>query len=607
MGLAVSYEKKSYEEFRAELDEMIDFYKDDNYGPYTACHGEAVPGGSFICKEHVDDLKPRLSQPTRLGSALLVHADTFMVGFNMDGPHVFEAKMAFWNISFVVVAMVGSGLALSQVVTDLAVRPLERMLTTVRTIASTVFKLGKDVEEDDISDDEMEEEVYDVEGTSEMELLETVVQKLAVVAELHTKHTTMDRTEDMRDEDLGILSMLQGNSVAQNTGGAGRRTLKAAQLDMARRKSHAHSQALEDIGITADMYNSLEFNILDLSKQQKLTIAFFTIAHFHAPGDGFVRTQEEKNTLKRFVNAAEKEYKPNPFHNLAHATDCVHMVAKMLRKTGSYEFLAELEQFALLIAGISHDLAHPGVNNGFLSEVGHELALQYNDRSPLENMHCATMYSLVAEEEQNVFGKLTREQYKEVRKHCVETILHTDMMNHNTMVKDLQMTFQMHAEVFVEGDDTVARSAELEVFNQSDVKVLIMNNFLHSADVSNPCRTWETASAWSWMVIEEFFAQGDEERRLGIPVQFLNDRNKLNKPNSQIGFIEFMIAPFYFAQIKLFPGLGELGEELVRNLSKWEEMWSAEVNPSEEDLQKVRARVQKVADNYLEAKNRGGS
>merc|ERR1719272_2675505 len=109
-----------------------------------------------------------------------------MVSFNMDGPVKFESVFSILNVFFITFAMVGSGLALSNVVTDLAVKPLERMLMTVRQIASTVFKFSKDVEEEEDMDDE--EEVYDVEGTSEMELLEKVVQKLAVVAELQTKN-----------------------------------------------------------------------------------------------------------------------------------------------------------------------------------------------------------------------------------------------------------------------------------------------------------------------------------------------------------------------------------------------------------------------------------
>lgn len=541
-----------------------------------------------------------------MASALLVHSDSFMVSFNMDGPIKFESACSVLNVFFITLAMVGSGLALSNVVTDLAVKPLERMLMTVRQIASTVFKFSQYLENED---QKLDEEAYDVDGTSEMELLESVVQKLAVVAELQTKHD-MDQNVDMRHEDLGILSMMRGKAIQAESDG--RRVSVGPHTPTSHSKVMVPSAALEDIGISYEVYKSLAFNIMPLNRNQRQAIAFFTIAHYHSPGDGFVQTQDEKACLKRYVNAADKLYPPNPFHNFAHATDCVHMVARHLRKLGSDDFLSELEQFALLVAGISHDLGHPGVNNGFLSEVGHELALKYNDRSPLENMHCAKLYTLAADEETNVFGKMTREQYKEVRKICIETILHTDMVTHQQLVKDLQLIFQMNSDAFAQSSvgspdwsPQQTEPARLDVFCQSDAKVIIMNTVLHSADVSNPCRDWQTASGWGMKVIEEFFAQGDEERRLGVPVQFLNDRSKLNKPNSQIGFIEFMIAPFVFAMIKLWPGLEELGNEMVNNLGHWESLWVEEVSPTDEERQKVRSRVDKVTDALEEAKRRG--
>mmetsp|Transcript_70899 Transcript_70899/g.166373 ORF Transcript_70899/g.166373 Transcript_70899/m.166373 type:complete len:260 (-) Transcript_70899:199-978(-) len=94
--------------------------------------------------------------------------------------------------------------------------------------------------------------------------------------------------------------------------------------------------------------------------------------------------------------------------------------------------------------------------------------------------------------------------------------------------------------------------------------------------------------------LKSFFAQGDQERSRGIPVQFLNDRLKLNRPNSQIGFIEFMIAPFFAAQIWLWPNLFEYGTCLSVNIGMWQELWEEEVEPSEDELEKVTSRVDQV-------------
>merc|ERR1719321_1340959 len=148
------------------------------------------------------------------------------------------------------------------------------------------------------------------------------------------------------------------------------------------------------------------------------------------------------------------------------------------------------------------------------------------------------------------------------------------------MVKDLQMLFQMNSEIFT--NCSMGVEAQMEVFSTPEHKILLMDNFLHSADVSNPCRVWDVSHAWAQCVLEEFFAQGDQEKMLGVPVQFLNDRDKLNRPNSQIGFLEFMIAPFFVIQVRLWPMLSEYGDNLSRNITNWEEMWAKEVNPDEE-------------------------
>jgi len=586
-----------------ELNLMTEFYSRYSYGPYMACSG--IGGSSeFVCSQNTherleNEWTPKLSGPPRLASAKWVFTDTFMVGFNMHAPNQLESILAMLTIIFIVFIMVFSGLALSSVVMQLAVRPLERMLDTVRQIATTVFNLSAQTAEEDLD----EEEMADIDSSSEMRLLEKVVAKLAIIADLQTEKALPTANADHNDEDIGIFNMIHGKDVVQEA-------TKQARQSMAvfRQKASIQPVRMSDFGVSQEMQDSSKFNALPLTKAQRTSLAVYSIAHFHngADGEGFCTSSEDEKMVQRFVTAIEKEYMPVPFHSFAHAVDVLHGSARIMRLISSEFFLEELAQYALLVAAVAHDLGHPGVNNGFLSEVGHELALQYNDRSPLENMHCAKLYTIVANPTTNVFAVLTKEQYKEARRYCIDTILHTDMMKHQAMVNSLKMIYEKNAEVFNQSPDEKIAHAEFEVFNQPATRGVVMECILHSADVSNPARSFDVSHAWAMACLEEFFAQGDEEKRLGIPVQFLNDRDKLNKPNSQIGFIEFMIAPFFVAQIMLWPSMHEYGTNLANNLARWEEIWAAELNPQEEEKAKVRARVDKVSKNMENAMTRGG-
>jgi len=588
--------------FERELGQMASFYKDQNYGPFRACRGQPS-SGKFLCDHEYVGWGALHEEPSRKSKALLVHTDTFMVGFNFEAPGHIESGMAMVNILFIIFIMVFSGMALTSVVTALAVTPLENMLSTVRHIAVTVFKFSALAKEAENKEDEEEkEEDFDIDSSSEMKLLEKVVQKLAIIAHLQMGPKVIAVTEDMESEDIGVLSMLEGKNIVDEQ-------IKQNRRSMAAPRKKAVLQTTGDIGIPQELVNSYAFNCIELSKQQRMTLAIFDIAHFHEMGEGFITGPEDEAVLRKFVGSVEAQYLPNPFHNFAHAADVTHYVARVMRMMSSEDFLTELEQYSLLIAAVGHDIGHPGVNNGFLAEVGHELALQYNDCAPLENMHCAKLYGIATAKDTDVFGTLTKEQYKESRACVIESILHTDMMVHQAMVKELQMTWEVNGEIFNNRGDPqkamLSQLAEADLFNQGTTKMMTMQCILHSADVSNPCRSWECSQAWAWCVLEEFFAQGDQEKMLGVPVQFLNDRDKLNRPNSQIGFLEFMIAPFFVAQVRLWPALKEFGDNLSGNIAQWEEMWAKEVSPDEESRAKVLARVKKVQDNLADAKAAG--
>mmetsp|Transcript_84800 Transcript_84800/g.193380 ORF Transcript_84800/g.193380 Transcript_84800/m.193380 type:complete len:104 (-) Transcript_84800:8-319(-) len=99
-----------------------------------------------------------------------------------------------------------------------------------------------------------------------------------------------------------------------------------------------------------------------------------------------------------------------------------------------------------------------------------------------------------------------------------------------------------------------------------------------------------------------FFAQGDEEKQRGIPVGMLNDREKINRPNSQIGFIEFLVSPLMIATASLFPALQPLSQQLFSNAERWKLVWVEEAKPEKEEVTKVVGRLQKLKVGLLRLK-----
>jgi hypothetical protein len=210
-------------------------------------------------------------------------------------------------------------------------------------------------------------------------------------------------------------------------------------------------------------------------------------------------------------------------------------------------------------------------------------------------MHAAKLFEICVDHTKNVFKRLDVESYKQARKVSVATILHTDNANHFEMVKDINTFYEVTSEVC---DAQAKHSSSLLQQYEHDVlqkdTMLWLEVFLHLADVSNPLKPFNICQAWAWRVLEEFFNQGDEEARLGIPVGMLNDRSKVNKPGSQHGFINFLVAPLVLGVVKIFPPLLPLSVQMVGNMRSWRDVWVKECGPPQEDIDKREKDIQKI-------------
>lgn len=86
-------------------------------------------------------------------------------------------------------------------------------------------------------------------------------------------------------------------------------------------------------------------------------------------------------------------------------------------------------------------------------------------------------------------------------------------------------------------------------------------------------KSFETHFAWSKLVAEEFFKQGDTERQFGLPISPLCDRHNSRFERSQIGFLEFVVLPLYSAAREVL-ALADFDPVLSRihhNLATWKQ------------------------------------
>ena len=92
-----------------------------------------------------------------------------------------------------------------------------------------------------------------------------------------------------------------------------------------------------------------------------------------------------------------------------------------------------------------------------------------------------------------------------------------------------------------------------------------LNVLIHSADVSNPSKPLEIYKQWAKRCVDEFFKQGDMEKRLGMAVSFNCDRDTVSLPQSQVGFIDAIVFPLFSVICEFFPGLNFTLENIKKN------------------------------------------
>jgi len=242
--------------------------------------------------------------------------------------------------------------------------------------------------------------------------------------------------------------------------------------------------------------------------------------------------QCSEELVHKFTRHVAALYYNNPYHNGIHAAQVLHL-GTWLTQCLLLEQQSDMECVAFAIAAMCHDVKHIGRNNAFCVNTEHPMALRYNDCRVLENMHAATCFELLQSVAGvDMLGHLTREDRMNVRSQIIEYILATDMSEHFEMLSKFRVRME---------------SPDFDLLTPAD-RTFVARMCIKAADIGHASLPWLLHQNWSARVAQEFYLQGDEERRLGLPVSALCDRAAVDDlGKSQKGFLHFVCLPLFEA------------------------------------------------------------
>jgi hypothetical protein len=239
--------------------------------------------------------------------------------------------------------------------------------------------------------------------------------------------------------------------------------------------------------------------------------------------------------MQEIVLDVRSQYHNVPFHNFQHVYTVLQMCYLLLTESATVQaaVVSPVARFTLLMAALCHDMNHPGNNNDYEIKSSSDLALRYNDVSVLENHHCSTMFQTMKRHNLRSHIEAGGGNWKEFRKIAVRAIFCTDMTRHKDLLQQVYEGLKEPEALPVE--DWVAY-------------------IVHTADLGNLTLDWGIAVMWEERIFNEFEQQAQREEEEGLEVaSYMSNLDEVSRAKIQLGFIDFVLLPWWEAMDKLIP------------------------------------------------------
>jgi hypothetical protein len=318
-----------------------------------------------------------------------------------------------------------------------------------------------------------------------------------------------------------------------------------------------------------------DFDIFDFQKkvgyQNVLPIMCYIIMKTLGLIDNKIISVKKLNSFLFTVSSSYKQ--TTLYHNSLHGSDVTQSVCCYFLNSNIEEICETnvLDLLGMCVSAMGHDLGHPGLNNNFHINNSSDLAITYNDASVLENFHSAFLFKILRKEENNILEKFSTQNYKTLRKRMISQILATDMANHGEVISSIRSKINIWKETgqsrftFLSGNEKT----------KYDEQQSLLNYIIHMADLGHNCKKFEISLQWVRLLSMEFWDQGDKEKERGLPVSFLCDRNKIDIPASQIGFLRGFIVSSFDCLVSIFPKLKYTMDYAQNNIDEWKKLKDA--------------------------------
>uniref|UniRef100_A0AAQ5Z847 Phosphodiesterase n=1 Tax=Amphiprion ocellaris TaxID=80972 RepID=A0AAQ5Z847_AMPOC len=227
--------------------------------------------------------------------------------------------------------------------------------------------------------------------------------------------------------------------------------------------------------------------------------------------------------------------------------------------------LSDVEVLALMIATLSHDLDHRGVNNSYIQRSDHPLAQLYC-HSTMEHHHFDQCLMILNSPGNQILSGLSLDEYKATLKMIERAILATD----------LALYMKRRGEFF-----ELTKNSQF-VWEDEHHRDLLRSMLMTACDISAITKPWPVQKRIAELVATEFFEQGDKERReLNIePIDLMNREKRDKIPSMQVSFIDAICIQLY----ETLAGMSEYCSPLLEGCQKNRQHWKRLAEECEKGL-----------------------